>query len=162
MQALIEYPKYDADGQDESYLLRAQAVGVHPIFTKIMMLNKHCLSIFDKNAFLEIYCTANHDFPRQLKGSYDTRYPDLPPSRTVDIVPPYDPNTLTQFNQYPFGQQQKTMVVGESRPARQEYQYGNVNDDRDPSDDELGGGKSRRISNRKSRRKSSRKNRNFK
>ena len=161
MAVVIEYPKYDEFGQDKSYLLRAQAAGVHPLFLTILSLRENCLSRFDKNAFIEIYCTAYTESMRQLRGSHDTRYPDLPTSRAVTYVPPYDPNEPTQYNQFPFGKQQSNIVVGESGPP-QEYQYGKVNDDRDPSDDELGGGKSRRISNRKSRRKSSRKNRNFK
>ena len=161
MPVVIEYPNYDMHGQDESYLRRAQAAGVHPLFTTILSLKEDCLSRFDKNAFIEMYCTAAPDFMRQMKGSHDTRYPDLPTNRAVTRVSPYDPNEPTQYIQFPFGKPQSNIVVGESRPARQAFQPGNVNGDY-PSDDELGGGKSRRISNRKSRRKSSRKNRNFK
>jgi hypothetical protein len=150
---LMEYPDYSSGGYYglESYLLRAEQMGADPIFLKIMRLRE--LTNEDKNAFINIYCDAS--FMRQMKGSHLPQYNHPTAGRELESFPAVDHNG---YNQYPYGTKPKpsTLVVGKSYPARQEYQYGKVNDDRDPSDDELGGGKSRRRSNRKSRRKSRR------
>lgn len=162
-QVVMEYPNYSSSGSDglASYLVRAQAIGVHPIFTTMLSLREDCLSAADKNIFIDMYCALFPDFMRQMRGSYDQRYPDPPANREVESVPYYDPDEPTQYQRHPYGAPaQSSVVVGDSRPsARSEYQYGNVNDDRDPSDDEYGGSKSRRRSNRKSSRRSNRKNR---
>jgi hypothetical protein len=160
-QVVMEYPNYSSSGSDglASYLVRAQAIGVHPIFTTMLSLREDCLSAADKNIFIDMYCAIFTDFMRQMRGSYDQRYPDPPASREVESVAYYDPDEPTQYQRHPYGAPpQSTVVVGESRPLASEYQYGKVNDDRDPSDDEYGGSKSRRRSNRKSSR-SNRKNR---
>jgi hypothetical protein len=153
------YPNYSSSGSDglASYLVRAQAVGVHPLFTTILSLREDCLSRADKNMFIDIYCASATDFMRQMRGSYDQRYPDPPAQRDPDPVSVYDPDEPTQYRRGAVPQ--SNVVVGESRPSANEFQYGKVNDDRYPSDDEYGGSKSRRRSNRKSRRRSNRKSR---
>ena len=62
---LMEYPDYYKTDKLASYLRRAQAVNVPPIFTNI--LSSRDLSVDDKNIFINMYCALVPDFMRQMR-----------------------------------------------------------------------------------------------
>jgi len=79
---LMEYPDYDSPDKLASYLRRAQALNVPPIFTNILSLRD--LSNEDKTTFIRMYCALVPDFMRQMRGSHDYPYHYPSPSREVE------------------------------------------------------------------------------
>ena len=81
---LMEYPDYYKTDKLASYLRRAQAVNVPPIFTNI--LSSRDLSVDDKNIFINMYCALVPDFMRQMRGSHDHPHHDPSASREIESV----------------------------------------------------------------------------